>query len=219
MTPQPDVRQPDPLSVRALLTTTALAFLFAGVILITIVLPAEYGIDPLRTGAALGLTRLSAPVRGVSGAPPTSTDGAQVPESVGPIAYYPATYKTDTTRFVLGPYEFLEYKYHLEKAATLTFSWSADAELLHDFHGDPDGSAADAAVSYDKQNRQRAFGTFSAPFAGIHGWYWENPGADTVTITLTSAGFYSSAVEFRSDRTRRVHELKNVEGSTGLPSR
>jgi hypothetical protein len=200
-------------STRTLLVTTGLALAAAAAILITLVLPAEYGVDPLRTGAALGLTRMSAPARPAGAAPPTPAGPAQAPLALGPIAYYPATYAADSTQFVLGPYEFLEYKYRLEKGATMTFSWTADADLLHDFHGDPDGGGADAAVSYDKQDRRSAFGTFSAPFAGIHGWYWENPGAETVTITLRSAGFYTSAVEFRSDRTRRVHELTGVAGA------
>ena len=42
-----------------LLTATAIAIGAAAVILITIVLPAEYGIDPLGTGRALHLTDLA----------------------------------------------------------------------------------------------------------------------------------------------------------------
>ena len=41
-----------------LLRSTALAALIAGGLLVTTVLPAEYGIDPTGIGRALGLTRL-----------------------------------------------------------------------------------------------------------------------------------------------------------------
>jgi hypothetical protein len=208
---------PDPPSIRRLVTTTVLALVVAAGILITIVLPAEYGLDPFGTGAALGLTRMSAPVQPSGDVVPATPGQPQVPAPMGPIAYYPATYKIDSTQLVLGPYEFLEYKYRLEKGATMAFSWTGDAVVVHDFHGDPDNGAADAAVSYDKQNRRAAAGTFSAPFSGIHGWYWENPGGGTVTITLASAGFYTAAVEFRSDRTRRVHELKDVPVAGNQP--
>ena len=38
---------------------------------------------------------------------------------------------------------------------------------------------------------ERGHGSFTAPFSGIHGWYWENFGTTPVTIQLMSAGFYS----------------------------
>ena len=38
----------------------------------------------------------------------------------------------------------------------------------------------------------------AARFAGIHGWYWQNPTEGKVTIKLTTAGFYSESLEFRS---------------------
>ena len=38
-----------------------------------------------------------------------------------------------------------------------------------------------------------------APFPGIHGWYWENPGDREVTVTLKAAGFYNMSHEFRKD--------------------
>ena len=46
-------------SLRRLATAKVLALLTAVVILAAFVLPAEYGIDPLRTGRALGLTDLA----------------------------------------------------------------------------------------------------------------------------------------------------------------
>ena len=44
----------------------------------------------------------------------------------------------------------------------------------------------------------RAHGSFAAPFAGIHGWYWKNRTEGKVTIKLTTTGFYSESLEFRS---------------------
>ena len=39
-----------------------------------------------------------------------------------------------------------------------------------------------------------ASGTVTAPFSGIHGWYWENPGTQTTTVTLSAAGCYKMAL-------------------------
>jgi len=37
--------------------------------------------------------------------------------------------------------------------------------------------------------------------------YWENPGGTPIKIHLTSAGFYTSAIEIHSNRTRYPHVL------------
>ena len=114
--------QPLP-SRRQLATTTAWALGVATVLLVTVVLPAEYGIDPLRAGRALGLTRLSAPPAAPDVISPPA-GSALLPIVDGPIAHYPGGFKTDTAQFVLGPYEFIEYKYRLEKGAAMLYSWT-----------------------------------------------------------------------------------------------
>ena len=102
-----------------------------------------------------------------------------------------------------------------EQGATMLFSWRASGDVMHDFHGDREGqSGATAAQSYDARPRREADGSFEAPFAGIHGWFWENPGGETITIRLTTAGFYSSAHQFRFDRTRFEREVRALDTIT-----
>ena len=127
----------------------------------------------------------------------------------GPVAHYAASYKTDSAEFQLDPYEYLEYKYHLDKDAGMMFRWTASGDVKHDFHGDPDEKGA-KEQSYDKRSRREAYGAFTAPFSGIHGWFWENTGSERITIRIQSAGFYGSAVEIRSDHTRRAHPLMDA---------
>jgi hypothetical protein len=199
-------------SLRKLAITTAAAMAVAALILVLVVLPAEYGIDPLGTGDALGLTPLAGAVNPIIAEEATSADSAKlVARQQGPIGHYAAPYKTDTIKFVLGPYEYVEYKYRLEKDASMLYSWTADGGLLHDLHGDRDGAPADASESFDKDARRQANGAFTAPFSGIHGWYWENPGGETITVSLASAGFYASAVEIRFDKSRHKRELAAVK--------
>jgi len=45
-------------SARALLRSTLIALAVAGALLLTVVLPAEYGIDPTGVGRVLGLTQM-----------------------------------------------------------------------------------------------------------------------------------------------------------------
>ena len=209
-TPLPSAAPP---SLSTLARSTAIAVVVAAGILITIVLPAEYGIDPLGTGRKLGLTEIASPgvlpIQIVS-----STDGPLAPVMSGPAGLYPAEFKFDVFEIALAPYEYVEYKYQLQKGATMLYSWSATGGLLHDFHGERAVDEADggpAEESFDKQNRREASGSLTAPFSGIHGWYWENPGAETITIRLTSAGYYSAAIEIRSDRSRRTRTLRTLE--------
>ena len=205
-------------SPRALARSVATALVFAVLIFVTIVLPAEYGRDPVGTGRVLGLTRMSAPLRAPEIVAPPAGSQLLVPVQQGPVAVYPAAFKLDSTQFVLGPYEFVEYKYHLQKGAAMIYSWKGTAVVMHDFHGDADGST-DSPVSYEKKDTHQESGVFTAPFAGIHGWYWENPGSDTITITLNSSGFYSSALEFRSDRSRHPHTLTDPGATSVAPTR
>ena len=84
--------------------------------------------------------------------------------------------------------------------------------MKHDFHGDREGQPTSTATqSFDASPRRQADGSFVAPFTGIHGWYWENPGGETITVRLTTSGFYTSAHQFRFDRTRLQREVRGVE--------
>jgi hypothetical protein len=167
------------VEAKRLLGATLAAAVAAAVILVTIVLPAEYGIDPLRTGSALGLTALA-------------------DSRVRVLASQPSGLKRDSIEFVLGPYEMVEYKYRLAERATVLFSWAATGDVIYDFHSEPDGAPDGYAQSFEKGRSAYGNGSYAAPFSGIHGWYWENPGATLVRITLTSAGFYTEAIEFHA---------------------
>lgn len=208
---KPHTQLTDLPSMRKLVTTTGVAIGIAALLLVAFVMPAEYGIDPLHTGAVLGLKALSAPPPRAEAPPAGATMYKPVVD--GPTALYAAPYKADTAEFRLGAYEYLEYKYRLEKDASMVFTWTSSADVNHDFHGEPDDKEL-KEQSFDKKPRREGSGAFEAPFTGIHGWFWENPGSEAITIRLHTAGFYASAVEIRSDRTRRAHELTTLQSST-----
>jgi hypothetical protein len=191
---------------RQLLRATLSALAVAIVIVVVAVLPVEYGIDPIGAGKALGLLR-TAPVEETV-APPTSADEGFAPVKQGASQLYAAGFHTDDVEFVLQPYDYIEYKYHLVQGASMMFSWVADAPLTQEFHGEPDADPK-AVVSYDKSTKRGANGALTAPMTGIHGWFFENPGNAAIRIHLVSSGFYPYAVEFHSDKTHQRREVRS----------
>ena len=186
----------------------AAAMLVAGVLLMVAILPAEYGVDPLGTGKMLGLTSLAqanapAGVAAAAEAPPPESlepvrPGANTPQKVA--------LKQDTVTFKLGPFEGMEYKYRMEKGASMVYSWTSTGRVRFDFHGEPQGAPKGYAESYEMSEGQKASGSFFAPTPGIHGWFWENLSTDDITLTLTSTGFYASAIEFSAEG-QKPHDL------------
>lgn len=172
------------------------ALLGAGLILVMFVLPAEYGVDPLGTGARLGLTALGETGRQIEALEAT---GANTGQAANPVVGQEAPFKTETVDFAIAPRQGMEYKYRLDKGEALLYSWKATAPVNVEFHAEPDGAPRGYAQTYEKADRQTAAsGTLTAPFAGIHGWYWENTTDQPITVTLTSAGYYNLSHEFRS---------------------
>jgi hypothetical protein len=186
------------------------AILAAGLILVTIVLPAEYGVDPLGTGARLGLLDLGIVGQQVEALNATAAKGGAAQGAI--LAAQEKPFTQETVDFTLAPREGMEYKYRLEKGEALLYSWTSTAPVNYELHAEPDGAPRGYAQSYEKVDaRTGASGTLTSPFSGIHGWFWENTTDQPVTVTLSSAGFYNLAHEFRSDG------IKNKNFSSTVP--
>ena len=131
---------------------------------------------------------------------------AQAPTAVPfqTTAYTPHSkvYKVDSRDIVLAPGKGIEVKYHIQKGATMVYSWKSEAVVIFEFHGEPDVLPANAPKGYyethekDDVGKDQSHGTFVSPSTGIHGWYWKNGTTKDVTIHLTTAGFYDGAKEF-----------------------
>ena len=180
----------------AIVKATVIALAVALLILFTTVLPAEYGIDPLKTGALLGLT-------GLSKTSETDTGGRATPVQTGIYTAQPRIYKVDSEDLGLAPGEGVEIKYHMQKGAGMVYAWKANGTLTFEFHGEPDQKPnPDYFESYeldDKVGKDASYGSFTAPSTGIHGWFWENKGKKEVQFHLTTAGFYESAKMLSGD--------------------
>lgn len=172
--------QPDsttPPARKSILIASLVALAVAGLLLLTVILPAEFGVDPLGTGRLTGLVALS--------------------NAETPLEEQLEIHRSDYVEFELGPFESVEYKYLLDLDAPMVFSWLADGELYYDMHAEPAGLDEEYAESFEQGNGDRRMGSYHAPFAGIHGWFWENRGSRTVLVRLFSAGFYQTSTVFR----------------------
>ena len=179
-------------SRRKIAAAAGVALLVAVGVLLVAVLPAEYGLDPLGAGRALGLLALA---------------------QARPIASEPGEYRLDSAELVLRPTEWVEYTYRLEEGSSMLFSWQATSAVSYNFHSQPDGAPPGYAESFDAQENDHAHGTYTSPFSGIHGWYWENTGTNDTTIAFATAGFYSDAQESRH-RVSGFHALTDPRGNT-----
>jgi hypothetical protein len=176
-------------SKSAIVKATLIAFVAALMILFAAVLPAEYGIDPLRTGKVLRLTGIS---QGDSNA-----GGRATPVKMGLYTVEPGSYKVDTEDIGLHPGEGFEIKYHMQQGASMIFAWKADGPLQFEFHGEPDKKPKpDYFESYlldDKIGKDHFYGSFVAPSTGVHGWFWQNKGKTDVRMHLSVSGFFDSS--------------------------
>src|SRR5580693_4082364 len=112
---------------QAIVKATLISLAVALVILFTAVLPAEYGIDPLRTGKLLGLTGISQTQEVKKGAVPTPAPG-----KTGVYTSEPGIYKVESEDFTLMPGEGMEMKYHMQKGAEMVYGWKANANLAYE---------------------------------------------------------------------------------------
>lgn len=168
---------------------TLIALAAAAALFLTVILPAEFGTDPLGTGALLGLTELS--------------------REEPPVLEQFTEHATDHVEFILEPFQSVEYKYVMDEDTAMVYSWRADGEVYYDMHADPGMSMEGYDESFGQGESDRGQGMYVAPFTGIHGWFWENRGFETVTIRVHSSGFFVSSSVFR-DGGRFDREISSV---------
>lgn len=183
-----------------LLRSTAVAVLIAAGLLITTVLPAEYGIDPTGVGRTLGLTRMGeikvSLVSEANAAEMPSAKAAPLPTPVvqaSEVAKEPAAAQQHTMTVKLQPGQGAEIKLAMAKDGRVRYEWhSAGGPVNYDTHGDPVSAPKGFYHGYGKgKNENRAAGTIQAAFDGKHGWFWRNRTTTEVTITLQTSGDYA----------------------------
>ena len=171
---------------------TGLAVLIAGAILMTTVLPAEYGIDPTGIGQVLGLKEIGdMKEAAASEQAPAATTAMNAPVATATTSS-PGV-QTGKVTLTLQPGEGREVKATMKAGEEFDFAWSTDlGQVNYDQHGEMAGAASDEYTSYDKGTKASATGKFRAPFDGTHGWYWRNRTDGPVTITVKATGQFET---------------------------
>jgi len=201
----------DKTSEKSLVKATVIAIVAAAVILTTIVLPSEYGIDPTGIGGALGLTQLNAePVQTIE-----ITDiigGNAVLREVEIPAFgeptplpNPAVFQdqetppqTRTMEITIPGDAETEVKLVMQEGKAAVYSWAVDqGDIYVDFHGHDASFGPDFFVRYKEQQEGSGNnGSLTAPFSGEHGWYWLNYNEYDVVVTLTVTGYFDDVIDY-----------------------
>jgi hypothetical protein len=217
-----NAQKPDPSelpSTGRLLKSTGIAAAVAGALLVFVVLPAEYGVDPTGAGSLLGLTEMGrikmqlaeeaaldpAETAVTAIDAPSSTPSGPSPSTVAPPATPSApaisdpqsavAVASDESVFTLAPDDGFEIKLVMVKGAKAKFEWFTDgAGVNYDTHADG------AGISYHGYgkgtNTPRQEGELVAAFDGSHGWFWRNRTDRDVTITLRTSGEYTEVKQY-----------------------
>lgn len=188
-------------STARLVKSTIMAAIAALAILITIVLPAEYGVDPTRIGNVLGLTEMGEIKAQLAREAAQDHQMEQKPKDQSSFlkqllgglvssahAQDNKAAWTDTLSFTLSPGEGTEIKLVMKENAEAQYLWTvAGGKINYDLHADGNGNGK--SISYKKgRGVESDEGTLKAAFAGNHGWFWRSRNRKDVTVTLHVRG-------------------------------
>jgi len=188
-------------SKKQLNRATLIAASVAAVVLVTTILPAEYGVDPTGVGRALGLTPMGEMKReqaaSEAGSPEarTAADSGDLTLDPEPTAGAASTVSSGAQKgevtLSLAPNEGTEVKATMKAGDELQYQWSTGGPKVNfELHGEEIGAASSDYTSYEKGTSAGESGTFRAPFEGTHGWFWRNRTGESLTIRVEATGAF-----------------------------
>lgn len=194
-----------------LVKSTILAVFIATVILITVVLPAEYGLDPTGIGSLIGLVKMgeikvslaqeASSERAIK-TKQDSNDDNNPQSEIEPVAEDIVTasevkVKSDQMAITLRQNEGKEIKLTMKKGEQVNYAWWTDGGRVN-FDSHADSKTLEISYhSYEKGSLESSDGVLEAAFDGNHGWFWRNRTSEVVTVTLQVSGDYSKIEEMK----------------------
>jgi hypothetical protein len=206
-------------STAKLVKSTAIAAATAAVLLVTVVMPAEYGIDPTGIGNIIGLKKMGeirvslakeeaqqqpeakpaqkeavvqADNAGINTEPKPGETNAIAAPAPTKLAAGMLSHETQVT---LAPDEGKEIKLEMSKGKKVQYTWtSSGGKVNYDVHADSKQLKIDYH-KYSKGAEQTKTGELVAAFDGSHGWFWRNRTTSPVTITLKTKGEYTEIIQ------------------------
>ncbi|MBB1383242.1 hypothetical protein H5071_15170, partial [Shewanella sp. SR41-2] len=121
------------VSSSTLIKAALSAIVVAGIVLVTLILPAEYNIDPTGIGQKIGVTVLAQ---------------AAEPE-VQQSAPAEGSNEFQTIEVMVPAGRGIEYKFDMQQFEKMTYEWITDGTALFvDLHGEPKGDTSGYYESY-----------------------------------------------------------------------
>jgi hypothetical protein len=192
-------------SSSALLRSTLIAAAVAAVLLVTVVLPAEYGVDPTGVGRVIGLTEMgeikmelareaAAADAAAAETPATASAEPGAVPAPDPAAGTSPAVSSDEVSITLDPGQGREIKLEMREGARVEYAWVVDGGVVnYDTHGDRPGLSYHGYAKGTAQASDE--GVLVAAFDGMHGWFWRNRGRTPVTVRLRTSGEYANLHE------------------------
>lgn len=193
-------------SSKQLIRSTVIAAVSAVAILVTVVLPAEYNIDPTGIGGVIGLKEMGEIKTQLADEAEADRLTEQAAEEQSSLLndvlglFVGATYAQDATSvtaeawrdettFTLAPGDSAEWKLVMEKGQTAQYRMVVEGGKVNfDLHGHGGGNS----VTYEKgRGSTGAEGEIVAEFNGEHGWFWRNRDSSDVAVTVQVRGEYA----------------------------
>jgi hypothetical protein len=199
-----------------LIRSTSIAVATAVLLLVAVVLPAEYAIDPTGIGKILGLQEMGEIKQQLKDeaefddatlpsktsfsnevserSDPTNSSITKTASADDQITRANADPKTlvldESIVITLAPGDAAEIKLAMKRDAKVIYEWSVDqGHLNSDLHGD---GQLGRATSYRKGRSENVDrGELIAAFDGKHGWFWRNRSGVPAKMTLRLRGQYS----------------------------
>ncbi|MCK6264503.1 transmembrane anchor protein [Vibrio sp. ZSDE26] len=201
-------------TTKQLVHSTFIALATAIVLLITVILPAEYSLDPTGVGKVLGLTEMgeikaqlaqeaeedqannvsvaatkTLQNEAVIGEPEVAPQQFEVTSPKPEVAIAVEPVWKDKIMLSLKPGQGAEVKLVMEKGQVAQFKWtSKGGPVNYDTYGDGNGNS----ISYEKgRGVPNDEGELVAAFTGNHGWFFRNRNDKVVMVILRTNGDYA----------------------------
>ncbi|WP_366655446.1 transmembrane anchor protein [Fodinicurvata sp. EGI_FJ10296] len=185
--------------------STIIAGVAAVAILVTVVLPAEYGVDPTRVGRVLGLTEMGEIKTQLAqeaemdrqmeaaGDDQSSLLNNILGVFVGTAHAQEQDVWQDVLTFTLAPDASADIKMVMAEGATADYAWFAEGGRINfDLHA----HGGDQSITYERgRGETSGEGSIEAAFDGNHGWFWRNRDSAEITVTLQVSGDYNEIIE------------------------
>jgi hypothetical protein len=178
-----------------LLKATVVAIAVAFILIVVVVLPAEYGSDPTGMGKILGLKEMGEIKMSLldeshkESSQQNTTSSIEIDHTEEVMVNN--TINKDVVEITIEPGQAIEIKLEMRSGSLVQYEWKTiKGGLNYNLHGDG-YKGSQQFISYKKGRMVPSdSGELKAEFDGYHGWFWRNREKFSVTVSLQTSGDY-----------------------------